>query len=119
MCATACDSGRAAGPARPSGERELTETVSLKEAARRLGVSQETVRRQVRSGELRSFQERTPNGFRWLIELPTPARRGAKPRPSLYPAARNGRDAGRNGGAPTPAAPVERADLTPVPVPAE
>jgi excisionase family DNA binding protein len=44
--------------------------VSIAEAARRLGISQDTVRKRLRLGELAGEQVRAPGGFRWLVELP-------------------------------------------------
>jgi excisionase family DNA binding protein len=44
--------------------------VTIAEAARILGVPEKTVRRQVRNGELPGTQTDTPQGFRWMIELP-------------------------------------------------
>jgi transposase-like protein len=43
---------------------------SIAEAARRLGISQDTVRKRLRLGELAGEQVRAPGGFRWLVELP-------------------------------------------------
>jgi hypothetical protein len=44
--------------------------VSIAEAAHRLGMSQDTVRKRLRLGELTGEQVRAPGGFRWLVELP-------------------------------------------------
>jgi hypothetical protein len=44
--------------------------VSIAEAAHRLGISQDTVRKRLRLGELRGEQISAPGGFRWLIEVP-------------------------------------------------
>ena len=44
-------------------------TVTLQEAAQRLGVSQDTVRRRIRKEELQARQTPTPQGFRWEVEL--------------------------------------------------
>jgi len=44
--------------------------VSLSEAAQRLNVSTDTVRRRLLKGELKGTQEPTPQGYRWKIELP-------------------------------------------------
>lgn len=52
----------------------------MHEAADRLGVSVDTVRRRVKSGQLIGRKEPTASGFRWLIELPDPD-------PSAAPAA--------------------------------
>lgn len=46
------------------------ERVTLPEAARRLGVTDTTVRRRLRAGELQGEQEQTPQGYRWWIYLP-------------------------------------------------
>ncbi len=44
--------------------------MTKKEAAWRLGVSEDTIERRLRQGKLNGQQEPTPQGFRWLIELP-------------------------------------------------
>lgn len=44
--------------------------VSLREAALQLGVSEDTLRRKLKAGDLKGFQEKTPQGFRWSVELP-------------------------------------------------
>jgi hypothetical protein len=44
--------------------------VSIAEAAERLRLSEQTVRRRVRSGELPGVQLNTPQGFIWMVELP-------------------------------------------------
>jgi hypothetical protein len=44
--------------------------VSIAEAAHRLSISQDTVRKRLRLGELTGEQVKAPGGFRWLIELP-------------------------------------------------
>jgi hypothetical protein len=44
--------------------------VSIAEAAQRLRLSEQTVRRRVRSGELPGVQLETPQGFIWTVELP-------------------------------------------------
>jgi len=43
--------------------------VTIQEAAQRLGVSQDTVRRRIRKEELQAKQTPTPQGFRWVVEL--------------------------------------------------
>jgi hypothetical protein len=43
---------------------------TIADAARLLRVSEHTVRRRVRSGELPSSQVDTPQGFIWMVELP-------------------------------------------------
>ena len=49
-------------------------TVSISEAALRLGISRDTVRKQVKSGKLNGekVQVPAPGGYRWLIDLPDP-----------------------------------------------
>ena len=44
--------------------------VSIKVAADRLGISQDAVRRRLKSGELAGEKETTPQGFVWRVELP-------------------------------------------------
>lgn len=48
----------------------MEERLSIAEAAERLGVSLDTVRRRRVKGELASEKEETPQGFRWVILLP-------------------------------------------------
>jgi len=47
-----------------------TELVSIQEAAARLGVSADTVRRRLKRDELTGEREPTPQGFIWRIALP-------------------------------------------------
>jgi hypothetical protein len=44
--------------------------VSIAEAGHRLGISQDTVRKRLRLGELTGTQVGAPGGFRWMVELP-------------------------------------------------
>ena len=44
--------------------------VSIQEAAMRLGVSTETIRRRLHKRVLKGRQETTPQGFVWTVELP-------------------------------------------------
>jgi hypothetical protein len=44
--------------------------VTVPEAAVRLGVSPQTVKRRVKSGKLSGRQEATAQGFNWLIDIP-------------------------------------------------
>jgi hypothetical protein len=46
------------------------ELVTMGEAAHRIGVSVDTVRRRLRRGELQGRHQPTPQGFIWLIEIP-------------------------------------------------
>jgi len=48
---------------------KAVEKVSIAEAARRLGVSTDTVRRRIGKGELLAHREPTPQGYRWEVEL--------------------------------------------------
>lgn len=51
----------------------MSEWVSIKTAAERLGISPDTVRRRLKRGELQGRQESTAQGFVWQIELPRAA----------------------------------------------
>ena len=55
--------------------------VDKAEAARRLGVSVDTVERRLKRGDLQGQQEARGNGWRWLIEVPedAPATNGDTP----------------------------------------
>jgi hypothetical protein len=44
--------------------------VTMTEAARRLDVTVETVKRRLRRGELQGHKQPRPQGFTWLIEMP-------------------------------------------------
>jgi chromosome segregation ATPase len=46
------------------------ELVSISQAVTRLGVSEVTIRRRLRKGELNGHKRQTPQGYVWLIELP-------------------------------------------------
>jgi hypothetical protein len=46
------------------------ESVTMAEAAKRLGVSVDTIRRKLRRGELQGYQQPRPQGFVWVVELP-------------------------------------------------
>ncbi len=48
----------------------MTERVPIKEAAERLGVSADTVKRRMKAGELVGHQKPTAQGFIWLVEVP-------------------------------------------------
>lgn len=43
---------------------------SVSDAAQVFGVSVDTIRRRMKRGELTTRREQTPQGFRWLIQLP-------------------------------------------------
>ena len=45
--------------------------ISIQEAATRLGVSVETIRRRVHKGVVKARQVPTPQGFVWMVELPS------------------------------------------------
>jgi hypothetical protein len=62
----------------------MMERVSIKEAAERLGVSQDTIRRRLKSGGLAGEREKTPQGFVWRVELPQePSSRAAAAEPTV------------------------------------
>ena len=42
----------------------------MPEAAKRLGVTQDTIRRRIRKGELEAYQEPRPQGYVWLVDVP-------------------------------------------------
>jgi hypothetical protein len=48
----------------------MMELVTMTEAARRLDVTVETVKRRLRRGELQGQKQPRPQGFTWLIEMP-------------------------------------------------
>jgi len=48
----------------------MTQNVSIDEAARLLGVSQDTIRRRIRNGEISAHQVSRPQGYTWRVELP-------------------------------------------------
>ncbi len=47
--------------------------VGIKAAAERLGVSQDTIRRRIKAGEIEAQQEPMGSVFRWLVEVPEEA----------------------------------------------
>ena len=68
------------------------ELVTMGEAAQRMGVSVDTVRRRLRRGELLGRHQPTPQGFIWLVELPdqTGSQSGAGDVCAMPPAAHSG-----------------------------
>jgi len=62
--------------------------VSMAQAAQQLNVSVDTVRRRLAKGELNGTQDPTPQGYRWLIDLPdtTPADPSIHPSDATAPA---------------------------------
>lgn len=48
----------------------MAEHVTVAEAAQRLGVSIDTIQRRMKRGDLLGVKDPTPQGFRWLVELP-------------------------------------------------
>lgn len=44
--------------------------VSIQEASRILNVSQDVIRKDVRSGKLQATKEGGPNGTRWMVDIP-------------------------------------------------
>ena len=56
----------------PTPERgNIVDAVSIPEAAAHLGVSEDTIRRRLRKGELAGHQEKTAQGFRWKVDITT------------------------------------------------
>jgi excisionase family DNA binding protein len=55
--------------------------VTIREAAARLGVSQDTVKRRLKRGELVGHREPRPQGHTWLIELPDETAQPTAPPP--------------------------------------
>lgn len=51
----------------------MTERVTISEAAERLGVSPDTIRRRLRAGELAAEKVKTAQGLAWRVELPPDA----------------------------------------------
>jgi excisionase family DNA binding protein len=63
----------------------LANTFTILEAAQRLGVSPDTVRRRVKSGELPAHQKKRGQGFQWLVDLasfPEAPEEDARPGPA-------------------------------------
>jgi excisionase family DNA binding protein len=52
---------------------KLDRSLSIEEAAERLGYSERTVRRRIKDGSLQAFQQPIPRGFAWRILLEKPA----------------------------------------------
>ncbi len=48
----------------------MSQNISIDEAARLLGVSQDTVRRRIRNGELEAHQVARPQGYTWRVDFP-------------------------------------------------
>lgn len=48
----------------------MTQQATIAEAARQLGVSQDTVRRRIRRGHLSAHKQVTPKGRAWLVDVP-------------------------------------------------
>jgi hypothetical protein len=49
------------------------ESVTIKEAAQRLALSELTIRRRLHAGLLTGHKETTPQGFVWIVDLPDDA----------------------------------------------
>ncbi len=47
----------------------MTKSVPIQEAATLLGVSESTLRRRVRSGQVNARQMETPQGFKWWVDV--------------------------------------------------
>jgi hypothetical protein len=46
------------------------ELVTVPEAARRLGITEDTVKRRLRKGELQGERKARPQGYTWMVKLP-------------------------------------------------
>ena len=44
--------------------------LTIREAAQRLGVTEVTIRRRIRNGDINAHQLTRPQGFIWIVELP-------------------------------------------------
>jgi hypothetical protein len=55
-------------------DRVTVPTVSIKEAAQLLGVTEVTIRRRIRHGDLHAYQQEIPQGFAWMVEVPDDVR---------------------------------------------
>jgi len=79
-----------------SGVRQgwlAVERVSVHEAAARLGVSEVTIRRRLRKGDLTAEKEVTPQGYQWRILLPVTLEPPQKPDDAAPAAPMGGGDA--------------------------
>src|SRR4051812_25693082 len=54
-------------------EGRMGDWLPMAEAAKRLGVSADTVKRRIQRGELQAQREARPQGYRWIVELPDDA----------------------------------------------
>lgn len=68
--------------------------VPIRDAAQRLGVSEDTIRRRLHHGKLAGERRPTPQGFTWLVELPDaiPATARAGPSSASLSELAEGRD---------------------------
>jgi len=90
--------------------RGTVEKVSIGEAAHRLGVSTDTVRRRISRGELTAHKDSTPP-YRWEVELEDNQPPNAPDRPGRTgegPGRRAGRTEERGRGTPPAASPADR-----------
>ena len=51
-------------------DQATTIQLTIREAAQRLGVSELTIRRRIKKGELEASKVTTPQGFTWRVSLP-------------------------------------------------
>ena len=51
------------------GERDQSAGISIQEAAAHLGVSEKTIRRRIKAGEIAAHQLPTSQGFEWRVDL--------------------------------------------------
>jgi len=59
--------------------------VSMTEAAERLNLSVDTIRRRLTKGELKGNKESTPQGYRWRIDIPEDPSSHPSKDPSSHP----------------------------------
>jgi len=50
----------------------MTKSVPIQEAATLFGVSESTLRRRLRSGQVNAHQVETPQGFKWWVDVDIP-----------------------------------------------
>ena len=53
----------------PAGADQEAGSLSLKEAARQLGISERTIRRRIQDGSLEGYKQATEHGYEWRVCL--------------------------------------------------
>ncbi len=89
----------------PAGADQDAGSLSLKEAARQLGISERTIRRRIQDGSLEGYKQATEHGYEWRVCLGS-----IRADPSGMPTRHI---ADRPGSAPTPPARAEVPTSTP------